>query len=205
MSDRVSVSIWYDYACPFVYAASVLMRRVKQELGDQIDITWRYFSLEQANQTHGPDWKLWEQPESYPSRGRLAWKGAIAARAQGDEAFDRFHFGLLSARHAEGQDLSDRATIFAVAGDAGLDMERFERDFEAATLEPVGADHEEGVQTYGVFGTPTFVFANGQAAFLRLRPLPPEDELLAVWEQFKAIAADRPEIAEIKRPVPPAQ
>ena len=157
------------------------------------------------NQKNGPDWKLWDQPESYPSRARFAFKGAEAARKQGPEAFDRFHLALLTARHVDGKDLTDRQTILDVAESAGLDMARFEHDFDAATLEPVGRDHEEGTQTYGVFGTPTFVFDSGQAAYLRLRPLPPDDELPAVWEQIRAIMQERPTIQEIKRPVPPAR
>lgn len=182
-----------------------MLHHAKEHLGDQIDINWRYFSLEQVNQKNGEDWRLWEQPESYPSRSRLAFKGAEAARQQGKQAFDQFNLALLIARHADGKDLTDRQTIIDAARGAELDMARFERDFDAATLEPVGRDHQEGVQTYGIFGTPTFVFDNGQAAYMRLRPLPPTEELPAVWEQLRAIMEGRPTIQEIKRPVPPAR
>lgn len=182
-----------------------MLHKVKQELGDQVDVNWRYFSLEQVNQKNGPDWKLWDQPESYPSRARLAWKGAIAAREQGRDAFDRFHLALLTMRHVDNRELTDRETIFDAARAVELDMAQFERAFAAATLESVGRDHEAGVATFGVFGTPTFVFDNGNAAYLRLRPLPPENELMAVWEQIKGIMADRPQILEIKRPVRPAK
>jgi len=105
----------------------------------------------------------------------------------------------------DGKDLTDRQTILDVATSADLNMERFEHDFDAATLDQVGRDHEEGVQTYGVFGTPTFVFESGRAAYMRLRPLPPTEELPAVWEQVRALIEERPTILEIKRPVPPAQ
>ena len=188
-----------------MYTAAVLLQHAQQHLGDKLDVTWRYFSLEQVNQKNGPDWKLWDQPESYPSRARLAFKGAEAARKQGKAAFDRFNLALLTARHVDGKDLTDRQTILDAAKAAELDVQQFERDFDAATLGPVGRDHEEGVQTYGVFGTPTFVFEDGQAAYLRLRPLPPDDELPAVWEQLRALMQDRPTIQEIKRPVPPAK
>lgn len=92
-----------------------------------------------------------------------------------------------------------------VAKAADLDMDQFKRDFDAATLEAVGIDHEEGVQRYGVFGTPTFVFDNGQAAYMRLRPLPEESEMPAIWQQITDIMQGRPQIQEIKRPVPPAK
>lgn len=84
-------------------------------------------------------------------------------------------------------------------------MARFEQDFNNASLDAVGHDHEEGVNTYGVFGTPTFVFPDGRAAYLRLRPLPPEPEMMAVWQQLEAIMEERPYILEIKRPVAPVK
>jgi predicted DsbA family dithiol-disulfide isomerase len=188
-----------------VHSAAVLLHHAKQQLGDRISVTWRYFSLEQVNSTQGPEWKLWDQPDTYPSRARLAWKGAEAARRRGTEAFERFHLALLTARHQEGKDLTRRETILGAARAAGLDLAQFERDLDHATLAALGRDHEEGVERYGVFGTPTLVFANGRAAYLKLRPLPPEDELLAVWERLADIIGDRGYIIEIKRPVPPAR
>lgn len=179
-----------------------MLRKAKEHEGDNLDIQWRYLSLEQINQKEGEDWKIWEQPESYPMRGRYAFKGAEAARKQGDEAFDRFHLNLLAARHVDQKELTDKETVFQAARDAGLDMDRFEQDFEAATLERIAKDHQEGVENYGVFGTPTLVFDGGKSGYIKMRPLPPEDELVDTWKQVKAVVFDRPEIGEIKRPVP---
>jgi predicted DsbA family dithiol-disulfide isomerase len=182
-----------------------LLHHAQQELGDKLNVNWRYFSLEQVNNKNGDDWKLWEQPESYPSRARFSFKGAEAARKQGDDAFSRFHLALLAARHVDGKELTERQTIMDAAKSAELDMTQFERDFDRATLDGVGRDHQAGVDTYGVFGTPTFVFDGGRAAYLRLRPLPPESEMMAVWEQLEKVMADRPYILEIKRPVAPVK
>jgi 2-hydroxychromene-2-carboxylate isomerase len=180
-----------------------LLRHAKEHAGDDLDVTWRYLSLEQINNKHGGDWKIWDQPQAYPMRGRLSFMGAESARAQGADAFEKFHLALLTARHVDGKELTDRETIFAAARDAGLDMDRFERDFDAATLDALAEDHEAGVSKHGVFGCPTIVFDNGKAGYLKLRPLPPDDELLSTWEQIKAIIHGRPEISEIKRPTPP--
>lgn len=182
-----------------------MLHHAQQELGDKLNVSWRYFSLEQVNNKFGPDWKLWEQPESYPSRSRLCWKGAEAARKQGKEAFERFHLALLGARHVDGKELTERETIVDAAGKAQLDVDRFERDFDSANLDAVGRDHEAGVSTYGVFGTPTLVFEGGRSAYLRLRPLPPESEMSAVWERLREVVAERPYILEVKRPVPPVK
>lgn len=137
-------------------------------------------------------------------RSRWAFRGAEAARKQGDDAFERYHLGMLTARHVDRKELTDEKTIFEVAEEAGLDMEQFKKDFEAATIDQVGVDHEEGVNKFGVFGTPTIVFDGERAGYLKLRPLPEGDELGKTWEQVKDLIAGRPEIGEIKRPVPKA-
>jgi predicted DsbA family dithiol-disulfide isomerase len=188
-----------------VYTAAVLLRKAQEHEGEDFEVEWRYLSLEQINSNEGDDWKIWEQPASYPMRSRWAFRGAEAARKQGKEAFDQFHFNLLKARHEDRKELANQETIFDAARDAGLDMEQFEKDFEAATIDQVGVDHEEGVEKYGVFGTPTFVFEGGHSGYLKMRPLPPDDELASTWEQVKGLIAGRPEIGEIKRPVPKKQ
>jgi predicted DsbA family dithiol-disulfide isomerase len=179
-----------------------LLRKAKEHEGDNLDVTWRYLSLEQINTNEGDDWKIWEQPDNYPMRSRWAFRGAEAARKQGDEAFERFHLNLLTARHVDRKELTTQDTVFEAAQEAGLDMDQFKTDFEAATIDQVGIDHEEGVSQYGVFGTPTLVFEGGKSGYLKLRPLPPEDEMTKTWAQVREFIVGRPEIGEIKRPVP---
>lgn len=157
------------------------------------------------NSKEGPDWRFWEQPFDAPLRGQLAFRGGVAARRQGEEAFDRFHRTLLRLRHVERQDLRELATIERAATEAGLDLERLRRDMDDPTiLRPVGEDYTEARERYGVFGTPTFVFPNGAAAYLKMRPEPDEAETMRVFDLLYGIMAERRYIEEIKRPVPPA-
>ncbi len=51
-------------------------------MGPKLTINWKYFSLEQVNSQQEPEWKIWEQPEDYPSRGIHAFRAAEAARQQ---------------------------------------------------------------------------------------------------------------------------
>jgi len=157
-----------------------------------------------VNSAEAPDWKLWEQPDSHRSRGRTAFQAAIAARLQGDEAFDRFHLGLLRAKHEDELDHGKPATLRAVAEAAGLDLDRFERDrTDRAHLPLIGADYTEAKERYGAFGTPTFVFPNGAAIYLKTLPAPPPEDVIPFFEDFVRIASDRPHILEIKRPTKP--
>ena len=184
-----------------MHAAAVWLRDVKRQLGDDLDVHWRFFSLEQINSPRGPEWKLWEQPEDYESSGRLAFRAAEAARRQGPEAFDRFHLALLQARHEAKENIADRAVLTRVAADVGLDLERFQADIADPRLDArLAADHTEAVEQHGVFGCPTFVFPNGGAAYLKMRPAPPPDQTMEVFETLERIIAHRPYITEIKRP-----
>jgi predicted DsbA family dithiol-disulfide isomerase len=116
----------------------------------------------------------------------------------------RFHLALLRAKHEQEQDHGRRETLLAVAESVGLDMERFTRDLtDRAFLPKIGADYTEGREAHGVFGTPTFVFPNGGAAYLKLRPVPPPAETMTLFEEFVRTVRDRPYLTEIKRPRKP--
>jgi predicted DsbA family dithiol-disulfide isomerase len=204
VSDTIKVEVFYDYGCPYVHAAAVWLDTVKSTLGDRLDVTWRYFPLEQVNSVEGPEWKLWEQPADYKSRGRDAFHGAIAARNQGEDAFQRFHLALLHAKHVEGKEHSKRETLLEAAQMAGLDITRFERDLaDRSLLAKIGEDYEFAREEHGVFGTPTFVFPDGSSAYIKMRPAAPAGDAVAVFEDFVKTVQGRSYISEIKRPKKP--
>src|SRR5260370_22253028 len=76
--------IFYDYMCPFVYRASVLLQNVGRSSNPRLNVTWRYFSLTQIN-SKDDGWTVWDAPASEVVRGRPAFRAAEAARRQ-----DRF-------------------------------------------------------------------------------------------------------------------
>lgn len=156
------------------------------------------------NSAEGPDWKLWEQPDTHRSRGRVSFQAAIAAKRQGEDAFDAFHHDLLLAKHAEGKDHGRASTLRAVAEGAGLEPERFERDrTDRSLLSRIGEDYEEAREVHGIFGTPTFVFPDGSASYLKLQMPIPRDDAVPFFEQFTALVDGRSYVTEIKRPVKP--
>jgi predicted DsbA family dithiol-disulfide isomerase len=162
---------------------------------------WYCFPLEQVNSTLGPQWKIWEQPDTFMSRGLWAFRAGEAARLQGKELFERFHLAMLQARHAEKKDISDQEVLIALAREAGLDMERFRKDLaDRNLLAKIGEDYTRGVQEHGIWGTPTLVFNGQRAAYLRLKPAPPAEESVKLFEELFAIICRRPYVLEVKRP-----
>ncbi len=170
-------------------------------MGPKLTINWKYFSLEQVNSQQGAQWKIWEQPEDYPSRGLRAFWAAEAARRQGETAFSCFHIALLRARHEQRRDIADMNTLIEVAESADLEMTQFQKDLsDRQLLARLAEDHTIAVETLGVFGTPTLVFPERQAIFLKMSPLPSPEECLSVFTELRQLAERRQYIQEVKRP-----
>jgi predicted DsbA family dithiol-disulfide isomerase len=177
---------------------------VKKAYGDDLDITWKNFPLEQVNSKEGPDWKLWEQDESFPSRGLLALKAGEAAKKQGPEKFEKFHVALLNARHMQRKAIDKIEILTDVAKDAGLDIDKFLEDInDPQALKTIAADYTEASETYGVFGVPTMSTDSGASAFVKMMPPPESDKAKDVFQSVLGLVDGVPNLQEIKRPTPP--
>jgi predicted DsbA family dithiol-disulfide isomerase len=197
--EVIELEVFFDYLCPFVYRASVLLQNLSRS---HVNVNWRYFSLTQVN-SKDDGWTVWDAPASERVRGRLAFMAAEAARLQ--DRFKDFHMALLQARHRDRLDVDQLDVVERVAIDSGLDLERFRRDLAGADiLESLARDHLQAVSEHGVFGTPTFVFPDGASAYIRLAEAPEAADSIRVFDRLLAIAAGEPAILEIKRPRKPS-
>jgi predicted DsbA family dithiol-disulfide isomerase len=194
--------VFYDYLCPFVYRASVLLQNVSASGERNLKVGWRYFSLAQVN-SKDEGWTVWDAPLGDRVKGRNAFKGAEAARRQG--RFDDFHMPMLLARHRDRLDIDQVEVVERVAVDAGLDLDRFRRDLaDPDILDALAKDHQQAVTELGVFGTPTFVFQGGASAYVRLSEPTESAGALRVFDALVEVAAREPGILEIKRPNKPS-
>ena len=197
----IQFQIFYDYTCPFVYRTAEMLDAVRVSRERELDVTWRYFSLSQVN-SRQDGWTAWSADESEAVPGRLAFRAAEAARRQ--DRFDAFHMSLLRARHRDRLNIDDANVVDGVAAASGLDLEEFRRDIaNPASVRALERDHQEARTRHGVFGTPTFVFPDGAAAYVRLAQQPVNGEAVRIFDEVVAIAAREPAILEIKRPVRP--
>ena len=194
--------LFYDYRCPFVYRASLLLQNVQDSGERALDVRWRYFSLAQVN-SKDDGWTVWDAPESEDVKGRLAFKAAEAARRQ--DRFEEFHLPLLHARHRDRLDIDDLAVVERVAVEAGLDLDRFRKDIaDPEIVYAIARDHEPAVKEHGIFGTPTFLFPSGAAAYVRLSAAPEGADAVRIFDKILSVAGDEPGILEIKRPNKPS-
>ena len=182
--------------------------KVKKAYGDNLNITWRNFSLEQNahNLREGLDseWKVWDQDDPSQGRSLLSQIAAEAAKRQGDDAHAAFHLALLTARHGgEGRvSLGDEEAILKVAEEAGLDSAQMREDMKDPELKRIIAEDHEAAIAEGIFGTPTYIFENGNMAYLKAF-IPEDEDAVASFEHYIALANHRNYFGEIKRPQPP--
>jgi predicted DsbA family dithiol-disulfide isomerase len=196
--EVIELEVFYDYQCPFVYRASVLLQNVGLIEPSRLKVSWRYFSLAQVN-SKDDGWTVWDAPAPEKVNGRLAFKAAEAARRQ--ERFTDLHMPLLQARHRDRLDIDQVEVVERVAVDSGLDLEQFRKDVaDPGILGSLARDHSLAVSEHGVFGTPTIVFPNGASAYVRLAEAPAGPDAIRVLDRLLAVAAGEPTILEIKRP-----
>ena len=108
--------------------------------------------------------------KDFPYQGRESVDAALAARAaQAQGRFWEYHDLVYENQSSGNRGGYNEESLTALAEEAGLDTQRFERDLrEARYGDVVQADFEEG-QGRGISGTPTF-FVNGEV-LVGLQPL----------------------------------
>ena len=181
------------------------LSKVEEATGEEIKVDWQPFSLAQVNSDKENDIKLWEQPEVLDGTDKtfLAHMSGLAAKRQGEEAFQSFFMALLRARHEDKKDLTDPAVMEEAAVAAGLDMARFREDQkDPDLLEEIGRSHTTAVEEYGAFGVPTFIFGDGKATFLKMF-VPPDEQAAEIYETLTKVMSQFEHVGEIKRPQPP--
>lgn len=192
------ITVYYDYTCPYSYRILRWLDAVKQT-GREFTLTWRTFSLKEVNRRADEDSFLTDSPEQ--SVSILALMLAKAAQANGTEVFDRFHEATFEAMQGQHRKL-EKLDLLGLARDAGVDVDRFEKESaQRKWLAAVRTDHREGVERWNVFGTPTLVFEDETAAYLKFTAVPPSPaEAAEVLDALLCLARCHPELVEIKYP-----
>lgn len=105
---------------------------------------------------------------------------------------------MFPARHDQPGRLST-AGIVELGRSAGLQPFGHDRAFAAVAAEHAAA------QALGVFGTPTLVFDDAQAAHVKLDTVANDETRRAsLWSQVRALAEGAPELREWRRATPAA-
>lgn len=189
------VEFFFDPMCPWAYQTSVWIRRVREQR--DLDISWRFFSLEEINREDGKK-HPWERPLAYgwtPMR-----VGAWLRRIDG-ELCGRWYEACGRALHEQGRRFYELDVAHELLASIGAPADAWEQALaDDTTHDDVRADHEEAVTTHGGFGVPIIVFPNGRAVFGPVVvPAPAGEDALALWDLTVAYTKV-PGLYEIKTP-----
>ena len=206
-----TITLYYDYLCPFAYRAVQLFTEIEQTR-PKITVDWRFLSLEQINydlrnRDDGESWHIWAQNLDYaPLRGRsrqrslAAFLASYAASVQGPEVFARFRLAVFSAHHDDERDMSDPGTLLDIGRRAGLDLNAFQAHWRSAEARNrLRLDHEQG-RSIQAFGVPTIVINDSEATYLRLTSNPSDAaERQSLFDYLVHTIVQRPYLQELKR------
>lgn len=196
----MKITVWFDFVCPYAWTAQRWLFDLQKELGDDLEIDWRYFSIEQVNKApEAPN--VWEHPNDGSSSTIRAFQAVHAAGKQGEDKYLAYMAALYNHRHLNKRNLGTQKLLEETATSIGLDMEQFRIDLQSEEVyEILRRDHTEAAENYGIFGVPTIMFGNEQSAYLRIKVGEPPVDPVEFWNEFVAIVRNRPTILEIKRP-----
>jgi predicted DsbA family dithiol-disulfide isomerase len=190
--------IYFDYTCPYSYAAALWLQRVQAREPD-LTTEWRPFIVKEINRAPGEGVPFWEQEGVMRTRTAQAFIAGQAAARQGPAAYDRFRLALQAAFHAPPRDIREPGVLEVLAAAAGLNVARFTADRQdRGLLREVGRSHQEAVARYAVFGTPTLVFPTSCAVYLKLAPAPEGAEAEQVFALLRDLIMQHPAVQEIK-------
>jgi predicted DsbA family dithiol-disulfide isomerase len=191
------ISVYYDYTCPYSYRVLHWLDAVAQS-GRGVTVQWKAFSLKEVNRPAGEP-SLFADATQGESVSILALEMAEAAQASGPDVFERYHQRVFEAMHAEHRRLA-ATDLVDLAREAGVDIASFEAA-RGRWLAALAGDHREAAERWHAFGTPTLIFQNDAAVYLKFTraPTSPEDAA-EVLDALLCLARCHPELVEIKYP-----
>ena len=192
------ITFYFDPMCPYAYQTSRWIRDVRAQSAGGLDITWKFFSLEEVNLVAGKR-HPWERPWSY-GFGQMR-VGATIRRELGNDAVDRWYDTLGHAFFYDGRKTHVPEVHAEVIAAAGFDPSFVDRAIaDETTLTEVRDEHEDAVARFGAHGVPTIVFASGYAVYGPVVvPAPEGDAVIALWDLVRAMQRF-PHLYELRHP-----
>ena len=198
----MNVDFHFDVMCPWAYQTSKWIREA--ESVRSIDVTWRFFSLEEVNREDGKK-HPWERSWSY---GWSMLRVAAALRREfGNEAVGRFYAVAGRTLHEDGLKVHTPEGVAAVLAEIGSDPALVDKAIaDETTNDEVRADHEAAL-AFGGFGVPTLVLdgPGGRSALFGpvVTPAPVGEEAGRLWDLVVGWT-EFPHLYELRKPKTPA-
>ena len=110
----------------------------------------------------GIKFTMWAR-DDYPTWSLPALEAAKCVALQGEEVFERVHLLLFEAFFNKGINIGKREEVIEAVRGAGVEMERFLKNYEAGTARTeVLREYEEAITTHQINSIPTVIFDGDQ-------------------------------------------
>jgi hypothetical protein len=207
----LAMTVFYDVHCP--YSDRVLAWLADLGRG-AVAAEYRTFPLEQVNNdASATAWRIWDQPLDYEHyQGRQDRRAlhafvaiVLAERLAPVGAVDRFRLLVSRARHGLGRDVTERAFLLELAGEAGVDAPALsdlmdDEDALAWARRRIADDWADARGEFEIFGVPTLRVDGVPPFYLRLERVPRGDEARELLESIRGFGRRLPQVVEIKVP-----
>lgn len=182
------------------------LRQVWDDYRGRLRVAWKSLALEIKNSKPTPmhildheiplmaeqdptlpigPWKA--RPYEYPPTMLPAFEAIKCAALQGDDPAWVFSWNVRLAFFRDSRCICMRHVLRELAGESGLDVERFQRDWDSGAQRPrVLAESHHGWEEIKVLCSPTFVLADG-------RQYPNPGAYQVTWSQGKPAEIRPPE------------
>jgi putative protein-disulfide isomerase len=212
-SNKITVEFFHDVLCAYCYALSPRLRKLAEKY-PQIEVIHRSFtlsfspddtirafgSMENAKQVILGHWKSanlnddeqrintdlmksrdFDYPYSLP-----AAKACKAAEAQGGQSAHWDYFDRVQNTHlTKALNIGDPEVLISIAGDLGLDTERFSKDMQSTHILDQVQDDLSVSQQYGVRSVPSIVVNHQQLVSGALNFAELEKSFQSLLEDFE--------------------
>ncbi len=191
--DVTAVDFHFDPLCPYAYQTSKWIRSVRDQTG--IEISWRFFSLEEINRVEGKK-HPWEREWTFG--WSLMRVGAMLRRTSMDDV-DRWYERIGRALHEEGLRPHRPEVARELLAELGVDPGVVDAAIaDDTTNDEVLADHRRVTAAAG-YGAPTLFFGD-HCLFGPVLVDPPLDEAaVRLWEAVTAWV-EFPDLYELQQP-----
>jgi 2-hydroxychromene-2-carboxylate isomerase len=200
---RPDVEFFFDVMCPYAFRSAQWIVEVQRQ--NQIEIGWRFFSLEEVNRPA-------DRPHPWEREWPWGWsmlRVAALLRRQSEQACGAFYLAAGTALHLEARKPQDRPVLEAILDELGHDPALATAALADPSVdEEIRVDHDRAIAN-GAFGVPTLHFADVQRPAGHwffgpvVVPAPTGEAALRLWDLVNGWV-EFPHLYEIQRPKAPA-
>jgi len=179
-SSTIEIVVFSDYICPFCFVGYLTLKKLREEYGERIRLTWKHYPLyprafkpvlsdsyvlsvfervKRLIEERGLNVEVVppELPFTLPDSEK-AFEASECARDQG--RFWEFHERVFEALFLEHRNIGSVEVLKDIAAEVGMDVERFEECLRSGVKRDViFKNHREG-RTKGILGVPAFIIKN---------------------------------------------